>query len=193
MFPLIEQFHYLAVVSAVLCIVLFTWVVRTNPQGNDKSVSQHASSSLKQYLTWAISLTFILIPFLCTYIFWIIPTYHMPGWTDISVIVFSLAGLLIAWSPADEPGSKKRTHTLHATGVYILYFNVIALSVSAILYTSFANELITYADAIINLALFTYLMFLYFLYIPARKHFVFYESLGMISFLVMVIILSLKI
>lgn len=193
MFTLVEELHYLGIALVIFSIALLAWIVLSNPLGKDKSISQHAASTKKQYVAMGIGITIIATLLFAFLLFWLAPSYGFSLVSNLLLILFYLGGLLVAWFPADTYGSRKPTHVMHVTGTYFLIVGMFTIAIETAINTSLATMPVVCIFSYLSLGLLIYLTFLYWLYPPARNKFMFYESLTISIFLLQIVLVSLKI
>ncbi|MGV9001718.1 MAG: hypothetical protein ACOH18_02055 [Candidatus Saccharimonadaceae bacterium] len=189
----IEWLRFLPITLAILYILSIALVVLIEPLGKGHSISEHAAASRNRFLVMAISLTVVVIGIVAYFLFWLGPTYKLPPLLTFLSVATLAGGLGTAWLPASSPSSKNLKMFLHVGSVMVWFLSCFAICV---LFTfSVQQEVvpIAYTTAQCANVILAWLALLYVLYLPARNHFVLYESIGIFTFFSLLIVWSLMI
>lgn len=184
--------QYFPLISFILYLLLSNWIIHRFPLGGHRSVSEHIAHSGNYYRLSSVFFSIIALGLSANLLLWIAPLYNATTGYLVIVVFLFLSGIGLAWFPADIAGSKRPQHLLHLFSVLLLYTTIIALSIVSFFATTNAAPL-AHIFTQWTLVIFIWLIGLYLFYKPSHNHFVFYETVAISTFFVLLILLSLGI
>lgn len=181
--------RWIGIFIAAALLVLSIFIIKQESVGKHASLSLHAASSKKSYLSLALFLTFGGAFFYGFIALWIIPTYALDTSTYVLLIFAYAAQLGMAWVPTS-------TTNKHFAGLH-LAFGVLVASAMVLFLTQLAlnaSSLPPFSQLFIPVGtLVTYLTLI--VYAFARKlhqYFLVFEMLFIAFFCVAMISLALQ-
>lgn len=187
----IELFRWFGVGALLLLSTAVTLVLSKRFLGTHQSISAHMAASKRRYLFMGSAITAAAAPFALFALGWLAPTYQVSAWAMVIVVsVFTLAGLVAAWTRVDTErvGIEHNAHMISAGIAGISLGVIIALVAFSSLLTTLGAMLI-YVMVSITL-IFGYL---YFCRPDSRRHFLVYETIYLVVFGINLLVLTLKI
>lgn len=125
-----SDFKYFGLLAFILLIVGLAYVIYKWPQGNHRTFSQHVASH-KNGIVYYIALFSIILPILLLFfIGWFIPTFNLPVWFTVFLVVSCVTQYACVFIP-EVGGWKTKYHRILSgiSGICLIPLLVILLFV----------------------------------------------------------------